>query len=81
MVATPVEECTHLRQRHPRRAGMLPCASPACPAGVADPTLALTAPPGDTDESLTPQVLLVVQRRLLILEGGERLFIWHPLGP
>jgi hypothetical protein len=77
--AAPPGECTHLRQRHPRRPGMLPCASPTCPAGVADPTLALTAPHGDTDESLTPEIPLVVQRRLLILEEGERLFIWHPL--
>ena len=59
---------------------MLPCASPTCPAGVADPTLALTAAPGGSDESVTPQIPLIVQRRLLILEEGERMFIWHPLG-
>ena len=77
--AVPVDECTHLRQRHPRRPGMLPCASPTCPGGVADPTLALTASHGDTDGSLMPEIPLVVQRRLLILEEGERVFIWHPL--
>jgi hypothetical protein len=70
--------CTHLRQRHPRQPGsMLPCAWPACPGGVPDATFSITrlSEPGTPIPAEKP---LLVERRLLTLEEGERVFIWHP---
>jgi hypothetical protein len=70
--------CAHLRQRHPRQPGsLLPCAWPACPGGVPDSTLSITRL-SDPSTPLPPEKPLLVERRLLILEEGERVFIWHP---
>ena len=80
-LVAPLVGCTHLRQRHPRRAGLLPCAWPACPAGVADTSLELPGRPPETEERLPLELPLTIQRRLLVLEEGERLFIWHPTTP
>jgi hypothetical protein len=59
---------------------MLPCAWPTCPAGVADASLRLTRPEGVPGEPVALEEPLIVQRRLLMLEEAERLFIWHPVG-
>jgi hypothetical protein len=60
---------------------MLPCAWPTCPAGVADASLNLTRPDAVPGELARVEEPLIVQRRLLVLEEAERLFIWHPVGP
>jgi hypothetical protein len=71
--------CAHLRQRNPRRSGLLlPCAWPACSSGSVEATLAITRLGEAPASGETEQEPLFVHRRLLILEGGERLFIWHP---
>jgi hypothetical protein len=71
--------CSHLRQRNPRRSGLLlPCAWPACSSGSVEGTIAITRVGGAPASTETMEEPLFVQRRLLILEGDERLFIWHP---
>jgi hypothetical protein len=79
-LALPVAaHCSHLRQRHPRQPGsMLPCAWPACPGGVADTTFSITRVMDVGIPPPPPEKPLLVERRLLVLEEGERVFIWHP---
>jgi hypothetical protein len=71
--------CAHLRQRHPRQSGsMLPCAWPACPGGVPEATLSISRVIDTSIPSPPLEKPLLVERRLLVLEEGERVFIWHP---
>jgi hypothetical protein len=51
---------------------MLPCAWPGCDVGVADDQLSLDRP-----ELAMP---LLLERRSLVLDGVEQVFLWHPCG-
>ncbi len=49
---------------------LLPCAWPECHVGVGEETLSVssTGVPGE----------LLLERRSLVLDGVERVFLWHP---
>jgi len=63
--------CGHVRQHHPGAPErLLPCAWPKCDVGVGEETLTVssTGVPGQ----------LLLDRRSLVLDGVERVFLWHP---
>ena len=63
--------CLHVRQHHPGAPErLLPCAWPECDVGVGEETLSVSS------TGVTGQLLL--ERRSLILDGVERVFLWHP---
>lgn len=63
--------CAHVRQHHPGSPErILPCAWPGCPVGVSEESLAVSG--GRVGR------LLVLERRSLVLDGVEQIFLWHP---
>ena len=72
-LASSAGACAHLRQHHPGSPErMLPCAWPGCGVGVAEEQLSIDRP-----GLVTP---LLLERRSLVLEGVEQVFLWHPCG-
>ena len=72
-LASTAGTCAHRRQHHPGcPERMLPCAWPGCDVGVADEQLSLDRP-----ELAMP---LLLERRSLVLDGVEQVFLWHPCG-
>lgn len=65
--------CAHRRQHHPGSPDrMLPCAWPDCGVGVAEQHLSI-----DDPGLVTP---LLLERRSLVLDGVEQVYLWHPCG-
>ena len=69
--ASSAGPCGHARQHHPGSPErLLPCAWPECDVGVGEETL--------TVSSTGVAGLLLLERRSLILDGIEQVFLWHP---
>ena len=65
--------CAHVRQHHPGSPErVLPCAWPGCVVGVSEETLSVSG-----DGARRP---LLLERRSLVLDGVEQVFLWHPSG-
>jgi hypothetical protein len=69
-LASSAGPCGHVRQHHPGSPDrLLPCAWPECEVGVGEETLSVSsAGPGP----------LLLERRSLVLDGVEQVFLWHP---
>lgn len=69
--ASSAAPCGHVRQHQPGAPErLLPCAWPECDVGVGEETLSLSS-------AVVPGELLL-ERRSLVLDGLELVFLWHP---
>lgn len=65
--------CVHVRQHHPGSPErILPCAWPECVVGVHEEALSVSRSGAGRP--------LLLERRSLVLDGIEQIFLWHPSG-